>query len=103
MTSLRSAAEAVQPKEGVQSLEFDARAYPNPTTSSFTIKVSGNNRKELISMTVTDVNGRVIEKRNNLTAGPTLQIGSGYRPGIYFLQMLQGKARTQVKLLKAVY
>jgi hypothetical protein len=104
LTSIQSATQAVQPAtEGVQSLAFDVRAYPNPSTSSFTIKVSSNNIKEVISMTVTDVNGRVVEKRSNLTAGQTVQLGSEYRPGIYFVEMLQGKARKQMKLLKIVY
>jgi uncharacterized repeat protein (TIGR03803 family) len=103
LTSIQSRGTVQPAEDAAQSLAFDARAYPNPSTSSFTIKVSTNNRKEVISMTVTDVNGKVIEKRNNLTAGQTLQIGSEYRPGIYFVEMLQGKARKQVKLLKAVY
>jgi uncharacterized repeat protein (TIGR03803 family) len=93
----KTAAEEVQP------LAFDVRAYPNPSPSSFTIKVSSTKRNEVISMTVTDVNGRVIEIRSNHTAGQTVQIGSGYRTGIYFVEMRQGKARTQVKVVKMAY
>jgi hypothetical protein len=103
LAGIQSAREAVQPDgEAAQSLALDVRAYPNPSTSSFTIKVSGSNGKELISMTVTDVNGRVVEKRNNLTAGQTVQLGSEYRQGIYLVEMLQGTNRKLVKLFKAL-
>ena len=97
-------AKAVQPAgKAVRSLALDAQAYPNPSTSSFNISMSNNNTKERIAMTVTDVNGRVIERRNNLTAGQTVQTGSQYRPGIYFVEMTQGKARVHLKLVKVMY
>ena len=51
-------------------------------------------------MIVTDVNGQVIEKRTNLTAGQTVQLGSAYSQGVYIVEILQGTNRKQVKLLK---
>ena len=100
---IKPALTSIQSKEAVPSLKLDVQAYPNPTTSSFTIKVLSNNRKDVISMTVTDVNGRVMEKRNNIIAGQTVQLGSAYRTGIYFVEVLQGENRKQVKLLKTVW
>ena len=43
---------------------LDVIAFPNPTTSNFTITVKGNSTNDKIIMQVTDVYGRLIETRN---------------------------------------
>jgi hypothetical protein len=48
------------------------------------------------------MNGRTVQVIQNLATGQTVQLGSEYRPGIYFVEMLQGNQRKQVKLLKAI-
>jgi len=74
-------------------------AYPNPSASYFTIELQGN-QEQKIQMRVMDVSGRIIETFNNLSSGGRLQIGSGYRPGMYLLEIVQGNECKQVKLLK---
>jgi hypothetical protein len=93
--------EATNPSRYAQPCRLTV-PYPNPSTSSFTLKVSSNDGKEAITMTVTDINGRVMERRNNLTAGQTVQLGSGYDQGIYIVVIWQGTNRRQVKLFKAL-
>jgi hypothetical protein len=84
------------------SAEFDIRAFPNPSTKQFIIRLESTNAIDKISLRVIDMYGKTLEVRNNLSNGQTIQIGSTYRPGIYIVEMLQGTNRKQVKLMKAI-
>jgi hypothetical protein len=79
---------------------FNLKAYPNPSTSQFTVNVQSSNREEKIQVRVMDLNGRVVELFNNLSANQSLQIGANYRPGMYIVEMIQGNERKQLKLIK---
>ena len=51
-------------------------------------------------MNVVDVSGKLVEVRKNLVAGQSFQLGANYRPGMYFVEILQGDSRRIVKLVK---
>jgi hypothetical protein len=53
-----------------------------------------------MTLKVIDLSGKLIEVRNNLVAGQTLQLGNNYRPGMYFVELIQGDKRRIVKLVK---
>ena len=78
---------------------LDVIAFPNPTTSNFTITVKGISTNDKIIMQVTDVYGRVIEARN-VSTNSIFRFGDKYRPGAYFIRVLQGKERKEIKLVK---
>lgn len=80
--------------------EFSLRAYPNPSTSQFTVQIESSNRNEKIEVRVMDLNGRVVEMFHNLSANQTLKLGGNYRPGMYVVEMIQGNERKQLKLIK---
>jgi hypothetical protein len=80
--------------------QFSVSAYPNPSLSQFTLKISSNNTREAISVRVINQMGQVVEVRNNLVAGQTIQFGNTYRSGAYFVEVIQGKERRQLKLIK---
>ena len=44
--------------------------------------------------------GRVVEVRKGLSANGTLTLGASYRPGIYIAEVLQGKEKVVLKLMK---
>jgi hypothetical protein len=88
--------EAVQE----QTSNFALKAYPNPTTSGFTIVAESNNAKDKIAVRVLDLYGRTVEIRQNVISGQTFKMGDQYRPGIYFIEMIQGSNRNQLKLIK---
>jgi hypothetical protein len=46
--------------------------------------------KEKIIMQVVDIYGRIIETRN-LSANSIIKFGDRYRPGTYFIRIIQGK------------
>ncbi len=78
---------------------FSVRATPNPSLNYFTLTISSK-RLEVITMVVSDVMGRVVERRSNVNANSTLQIGSKYRSGIYFVELKQGDKTQRLKLIK---
>ncbi|MEO5946404.1 MAG: DUF4394 domain-containing protein [Chitinophagaceae bacterium] len=80
---------------------FDVIAFPNPSTNNFTIQLKGN-INEKITMQVIDMYGRIIERRN-VTANSMIRFGDSYRPGTYFVRIMQGKEHKEIKLIKLTY
>ena len=75
-------------------------AYPNPTNKLFAVQVKTNNTKDKILMQVVDQQGRVLEKRNNVLAGSMIAVGTLYKPGVYYIRIMQGRERRELKLIK---
>jgi len=73
---------------------------PNPSVNYFTIGIEGGNVSEKVILTVTDVLGRVVDRKTNLQTNSTIQLGSNYRPGTYIAEVIQGSIRKQIKLVK---
>jgi hypothetical protein len=81
-------------------VSLEVAAYPNPTSSHYTIRVNASNAKDRILLQVFDVSGRIVETRNNVSAGSTFTLGDKYRPGSYFIRVIQGKEHKEIKLVK---
>lgn len=92
----------VQQKEQLLGNGLSVRVFPNPSTTYFTLLTSSS-KDQVLNVRITDAAGRTIEARSNVAANGTLYIGHHFRPGIYFAEVMQGKHRTQIKLMKAVY
>jgi hypothetical protein len=78
----------------------DLKAYPNPTTSQFNVKLESLDTKTVMTIRVIDLSGKVIEVKRGLMAGQTFQLGANYRPGMYFIELTQGDQRRIVKVVK---
>jgi hypothetical protein len=78
---------------------FTINGYPNPSRTSFNIQIDGLST-EKISIRVTDLTGRLIEARNNIGATQVLKIGSTYKAGMYYIEVTQGAAKRQLKMVK---
>jgi hypothetical protein len=78
---------------------YELRATPNPTHSYFTVQLP-NAINSAVNVRVMDVLGRVVEAKQNLAAGQTLRIGSGYKPGVYIVEVTQAGIVKQLKLVK---
>jgi hypothetical protein len=81
-------------------LAFSASVYPNPSKGAFSIQLTGNT-SDKVSIRVTDMMGRVIEKRDNLQSNQVIKVGENYGTGLYFIEVSQGTEKTQLKLVKA--
>jgi hypothetical protein len=86
--------------EGDPNGETIVSVYPNPSTSYFTINIETLNSKDKISIRLIDVTGRVVEMKNNLTGNQTLRMGNNLKTGLYFAEIIQGRDRKQLKLLR---
>jgi hypothetical protein len=53
-----------------------------------------------MNVRVTDITGRTVQVLHDLAPNQTLTIGSGYRPGLYMVELVQGNERKQIKLVK---
>ena len=78
---------------------FTVRVMPNPTSYYFTLQLSSQSY-EKFKITVTDVLGRIVEQRPDVPANSTLQLGNKYHPGVYIAEILQGKSKVVLRLIK---
>jgi uncharacterized delta-60 repeat protein len=81
-------------------VEFTVDAAPNPSNHSFTMIVNSSDLKAPVNIKVINVNGQIVELKNNILPGQTFKIGESYRPGIYFVEVMQGDLRKSLKLIK---
>jgi hypothetical protein len=81
---------------------LQARAFPNPSTTYFTLIIQSNSDKA-VQLRVVDAVGRIVEGKNGLASTSTHRIGHSYRPGVYFAQVMQGGKMVTVKLVKQAY
>jgi hypothetical protein len=72
---------------------------PNPTSYYFNLRLKSTSN-EKVKITVVDIAGRVIEQRTYVPANSTLQLGNRYHPGIYIAEILQGKEKVVLRLIK---
>src|SRR6185369_11566151 len=89
-----SAGTVVQPTE-----KLAVSVNRNPSYTDFTLLTKTNSDKP-VSFIVTDVLGRVMERKVNVAANTTVQLGSRLQAGIYFVQIIQGNRSQQLKLIK---
>jgi hypothetical protein len=79
---------------------FNLLAQPNPSASSFNLQLTSSNKIDKMNVRVTDITGRTVQVLHDLAPNQTLTIGSGYRPGLYMVELVQGNERKQIKLVK---
>jgi hypothetical protein len=75
-------------------------ASPNPSNYTFNVIIIGGDAKESILLRVINTQGKVVEQRQNIRSGQSLQIGEGYTAGMYLIEIQQGSERKTVKVVK---
>jgi hypothetical protein len=75
--------------------DFSVTAYPNPSSSEFTIEAS---RKGATNVQVYDMVGRLIEKRQ--ATSNTVQVGSRLASGVYNVIVKQGANTKTLRVIK---
>lgn len=74
-------------------------AYPNPALHQFTLLPS-TQQKEMLSATVVNASGSVVEVLRNLQPNQPFVLGGRYAPGLYLVRLTQGSQTTTIKLIK---
>jgi len=77
-------------------------ASPNPTSNYFIITVEGGDVAERISVTVSNVLGKILEKKDNLFT-KSFRLGTNYSSGLYFIHVTQGKQEASLILVKQTH
>jgi hypothetical protein len=83
---------------GTSATSMSVMVFPNPTTTSFNVKVITAER-DAITASIFDMQGRIIRQ---VTINPyeTVSVGADLRPGTYTIQIRQGKNVTTSRMLK---
>jgi hypothetical protein len=79
--------------------KLTVKVMPNPTSYFFTLGMKSLS-KENVKLTVMDITGRVIERKTDIPANSTIQLGGKYHPGIYIAEFLQGNDKVTLRLIK---
>lgn len=87
-------------KEVMNSDKLQLVAYPNPGTHAFSVQVKTGDYLTKLQMQVYDMNGKLIERRENMSAGSIIKFGEKYKPGTYYVRVTQGNQHEQVKVVK---
>jgi hypothetical protein len=83
--------------EDLQSL-LEIEIYPNPTTEFFNVTVNDVNWK---SLHVYDIQGRLIDSKQNSNSSSTIRIGENWVAGTYILSIINNdNIKINYKLLK---
>ena len=83
-----------------QAAFFNLKAYPNPALTHFTVKIESSNTQDKIRLRVVDLSGKTTEIFENVMPNTTMRLGATYNPGVYFIEMIQGKNRKLLKVMK---
>lgn len=78
---------------------LQATVHPNPSRSDFRLKITSSNKTDMITMQVFDSFGRPLEVKR-VNAGETILFGDAYRPGSYFVRLVQAGKHKEIKLIK---
>jgi hypothetical protein len=84
---------------GAAAGKLSVQVLPNPSAVEFTLLIKAE-QTGTINLRVLDIQGRVLEQRNNISPTQKLTIGEGFHSGIYFAEITQGTDRKVIKLLK---
>jgi hypothetical protein len=80
--------------------KLSAKASPNPSSDAFTIIVTSRDSKTPVHVRMLDGAGRVTETRNNVALSSSFKMGAQLIPGMYYAEVIQGKERVVLKLIK---
>lgn len=73
----------------------------NPGRSHFTLNILTDNNTDKITVRVFDLNGRMLDSKANLQGSQVVNMGSGLKTGFYIVELIQGKEKRQLKVMKS--
>ena len=89
----------MQPRMDELTKPLAVSVIPNPSRTYFNLIIESG-REEDLTLRVVNVLGQQVEGRAGLPANGSIRIGDNYRPGLYFVEIGQGKERRLLKLVK---
>ncbi len=86
-------------EEPVVTIVNGVKVWPNPSSSSFTLRFTDAGRNEPVLMRVLDVTGKQVYTVKAF-ANTDYRFGEQLKPGIYFVELLRSNERSTMKLVK---
>ncbi len=83
-----------------QEQKFGLTIAPNPSSTSFSLKISLQRISQNAIIKVVDMYGRIIDVKSSLYPNQVLKLGDDYAPGVYIVEFVDGKRKTNVKIVK---
>jgi uncharacterized delta-60 repeat protein len=87
------------PHDASSKQDLKIKAFPNPFSSSFQVFIESK-KTERVIIKITDANGRIVESRVQVVPNSTVQLGTDYKPGLYLVEVSQGKLRQTLQVIK---
>jgi hypothetical protein len=78
---------------------LQVQAWPNPGTEYFELRFAGE-MNQPIQVRISDITGRPMENYRLANPAMSLRVGSSWRTGTYFVEVVQGNDRKTIKLIK---
>ena len=78
--------------------QFTVDVTPNPSRYFFNLTIKSDNDEPLL-IKISNLNGIILETRN-IIRPCTFQCGENLRPGFYIIDVIQGRERKQLKVVK---
>lgn len=96
--------QVTEAQKEVKTVEkLQAVVYPNPSNHAFSLQVKSPDLSTPLQMQVFDQNGKLLEKRDKLSIGSITKFGEKYRPGTYYLRLIQGTRHDEFTLVKLAW
>ena len=83
--------------ETVEKLEV--KTYPNPSSGVFNLKLKAPQLNQEVVIRIVDLSGKVLQQVKG-TPDKVFQVGEGLLPGTYHAEVMQGKEKVTVKLIR---
>ncbi len=78
---------------------MEVKVFPNPTTSSFNLQITAGGSKSATQARILDLQGRMM-KTIQINPNENISLGAELKPGVYMLEVLQGKEKKVVRMVK---
>lgn len=72
---------------------------PNPSSAQFRLQVLSEDRRPVL-VRIMDITGAMLERHEQVTPGQVMLLGSNWKNGTYFAEIIQGDQKRVAKLLK---
>ncbi len=94
----RNSAQIMEEKDLVNEFQIEnVRIYPNPTSGEITIASIGKN--EILTVTITDLNGRTVYQNSTINSSGDVINVSNLASSVYFLELKDSLKHTTMKKL----
>ena len=87
------------PVDLLKSEKFEAFASPNPSSSSFNLLIK-EKRKNLVSVKIIDIVGRVVERHDKVLPNTLFNLGARLAAGSYFIVITQDGQQKAISVIK---